>query len=119
MRTLRERGDRATTKLAAALTAVTSRDRSVPLSWVIAATSLGFVVVQLDVTVVATRFAPRAAVAGYLVGAFGGGWLVSMFSSASDRSTEAAMTGAFVYGPAVACAAFLGTLVVTGRSRPA
>jgi hypothetical protein len=37
-----------------------------------------------------------AAVAGYLVGAFGGGWLVSTFSGASDRSTEAAMTGAFV-----------------------
>jgi len=60
-----------------------------------------------------------AAVAGYLVGAFGGGWLVSTFSGASDRTTEAAMTGAFVYGPAVACVAFVVTLVVTGRSRPA
>jgi hypothetical protein len=59
-----------------------------------------------------------AAVAGYLVGAFGGGWLVSTFSSSSDRSVEAAMTGAFVYGPALACAAFIITLLLTGRARP-
>jgi uncharacterized membrane protein YeaQ/YmgE (transglycosylase-associated protein family) len=60
-----------------------------------------------------------AAIAGYLVGAFGGGWLVSTFSSSSDRSVEAAMTGAFVYGPVVACVAFIVTIIVTGRSRPA
>jgi hypothetical protein len=60
-----------------------------------------------------------AAVAGYVVGAFGGGWLVSTFSSSSDRSVEAAMTGAFVYGPAVACAAFIVTFILAGRSRPA
>jgi uncharacterized membrane protein YeaQ/YmgE (transglycosylase-associated protein family) len=60
-----------------------------------------------------------AAIAGYLVGAFVGGWLVSTFSASSDRSVEAAMTGAFVYGPVVACAAFIVALVITGRSRPA
>ena len=48
------------------------------------------------------------ALAGYLIGAFGGGWLVTRFSSnMHDRSTEAAMTGAFVYGPALALIAFI------------
>ena len=48
------------------------------------------------------------ALAGYLIGAFGGGWLVTKFSSnAHDRGTEAAMTGAFVYGPALALIAFI------------
>jgi hypothetical protein len=60
-----------------------------------------------------------AGIAGYIIGGFGGGWLVSTFSGSADRSTEAAMTGAFVYGPALACAAFIATLVFTGRSRPA
>jgi hypothetical protein len=60
-----------------------------------------------------------AGIGGYLLGAFGGGWLVSMYSSSSDRSVEAAMSGAFVYGPAVACAVFIVTLVLSGRSRPA
>jgi hypothetical protein len=64
-------------------------------------------------------FSFLAAVAGYVVGAFGGGWLVSTFSSSSDRSVEAAMTGAFVYGPAVACAAFIVIFILAGRSRPA
>jgi hypothetical protein len=58
-----------------------------------------------------------AALAGFLAGAFGGGWLVSTFSGAPDRSVEAAMTGAFVCGPAAACAAFIITLQLTGRSR--
>ena len=40
---------------------------------------------------------------GYLLGAFGGGFLVSALSSNThDRSVEAAMTGAFVLGPLVA-----------------
>lgn len=59
-----------------------------------------------------------AAVAGYLIGAFGGGWLVSTLSGSADRSVEAAMMGAFVYGPAAACAAFIITLLLTGRSGP-
>ena len=46
--------------------------------------------------------------AGYLIGAFGGGWLVTKLSSnMHDRSTEAAMTGAFVYGPVLALIAFI------------
>ena len=40
------------------------------------------------------------AIPAYLVGAFGGGFLVSLLSSNThDRSVEAAMTGAFVFGP--------------------
>jgi hypothetical protein len=60
-----------------------------------------------------------AAIAGYVVGGFGGGWLVSMFSRSSDRTVEAAMTGAFVYGPAVACLAFIIAFFLVGRTRPA
>jgi cytochrome bd-type quinol oxidase subunit 2 len=48
------------------------------------------------------------AIAGYLIGAFGGSWLVTKLSSnMHDRSTEAAMTGAFVFGPALALIAFI------------
>jgi len=48
------------------------------------------------------------AVPGYLVGAFCGGYLVSMLSSnVHDRSLEAAMTGAFVFGPLAAVIAFI------------
>ena len=60
-----------------------------------------------------------AAIGGYLLGAFGGGWLVSVFSTNQDRSVEAAMTGAFFFGPVVASIAFIVVLVRTGRSRPA
>jgi len=43
------------------------------------------------------------AIPAYLVGAFGGGFLVSLLSSNThDRSIEAAMTGAFVLGPLAA-----------------
>jgi hypothetical protein len=52
------------------------------------------------------------AVGGYLVGAFGGGWLVTEFSSnMHDRSVEAAMSGAFFFGPMLAVAAFITALV--------
>jgi hypothetical protein len=55
--------------------------------------------------------------AGYLVGAIGGGWLVSLLSSnVHDRSVEAAMTGIFVVGPLVAAVMFAIGFV---RSRPA
>lgn len=48
------------------------------------------------------------AIAGYLIGAFGGGWLVTKLSSnMHDRTTEAAMTGALIYGPALALVAFI------------
>jgi len=59
-----------------------------------------------------------AAIGGYLLGAFGGGWLVSTVSSTQDRSVEGAMTGAFFIGPAVALIAFIIVMVRTGRSRP-
>lgn len=47
------------------------------------------------------------ALPSYLLGAFGGGYAVSVFSSnAHDRSLEAAMTGAFVFGPLAALVGF-------------
>ena len=56
------------------------------------------------------------AVAGYLVGAFGGGYAISVLSSNShDRSVEAAMSGAFVTGP---IGAVMGALVGALRTRP-
>ena len=46
-------------------------------------------------------------IAGYLCGAFGGGFLVSQLSSNTfDGDVEAAMTGAFVTGPLLAVIAF-------------
>lgn len=49
-----------------------------------------------------------AALAGYALGGFGGGFLVSLLSSnRHDRSVEAAMTGAFVTGPIVALLALV------------
>ena len=48
------------------------------------------------------------AVPGYVVGAFGGGYALSVLSSNThDRSLEAAMTGAFLFGPLAALAAFV------------
>jgi hypothetical protein len=45
---------------------------------------------------------------GYLCGAFGGGWLVTQMSSNTfDGGVEAAMTGAFVFGPLVGLIAFV------------
>jgi hypothetical protein len=60
-----------------------------------------------------------AAIAGYLAGAIDGGWVVSTFSHKSDRTVEAAMTGAFVYGPPLASVAFAVAFIMTGRSRRA
>ena len=54
--------------------------------------------------------------AGYLAGAFGGGLLVSAFSSNHfDRAMEAAMTGAFVTGPLAGLAAFVAGAWKAGR----
>jgi cytochrome bd-type quinol oxidase subunit 2 len=48
--------------------------------------------------------------------AFGGGWLISEFSSnRHDRALEAAMTGAFVLGPIGAVAGLIVALVFTRR----
>jgi hypothetical protein len=56
-------------------------------------------------------------VLGYVLGALGGGFLVSAFSSNThDRSVEAAMTGAFVVGPLIGV---LGALLGIWRSKPA
>ena len=47
------------------------------------------------------------ATAGYVIGAFGGGFLVTMVSTNRfDRSMEAVMTGAFYTGPLVALIGF-------------
>ncbi len=45
-------------------------------------------------------FGCLGSIACYFVGAFGGGFLISVMSSNThDKSVEAAMTGAFVTGP--------------------
>jgi hypothetical protein len=56
------------------------------------------------------------AVAGYLLGAFVGYWVITWLSSnAHDRSVEAAMTGAFVCGPLGALIAFFAGFVLARR----
>jgi hypothetical protein len=59
------------------------------------------------------------AIGGYLVGAFGGGFLINVLSSNQfDRSMEAAMTGAFVTGPLAGVIAFIVGFVRSGRAGP-
>lgn len=56
------------------------------------------------------------AVGGYLIAAFAGYWLIEWFSSNThDRSLEAAMTSAFVWGPFGALIAFIAGFVASGR----
>lgn len=56
------------------------------------------------------------AAAGYLVGAFGGGYAISVLSSNThDGSVEAAMSGAFVTGP---IGAVMGALLGAVRGGP-
>jgi hypothetical protein len=56
------------------------------------------------------------AIAGYGAGALAGYFLVVQLSSnGHDRSVEAAMTGAFVFGPAAALFAFIAGVVRAGR----
>ena len=60
-------------------------------------------------------------VPAYVVGAFGGGWLISVFSTNQhDRSMEAAMTGAFVLGPLAAVIGFVAGAwrSPVGKDRP-
>ena len=55
-------------------------------------------------------------VAGYVVGAVAGNFLVTAFSSNThDRSVEAAMTAAFVLGPLAAVTAFVAGFLRAGR----
>lgn len=57
-----------------------------------------------------------AAIGGYLVGLFGGMLLIETFSSNThDKSLEAAMTGAFVFGPLVAMVAVIALSVFRSR----
>ncbi len=59
------------------------------------------------------------AVPGYLAGAFGGGYLLYALSSNQyDRSLEASMTGAFVFGPLAALVAFIAGAVRGGPPTP-
>jgi len=58
------------------------------------------------------------AIGGYLVAAVAGYFLNGQFSSNThDRSVEAAMTSAFVFGPLGAVAAFVVGLVRGGRGK--
>lgn len=53
-----------------------------------------------------------AGIAGYLVGAFGGGLLISsLTSNTHDASVEGAMTGAFVTGPLLGLTALIVAFV--------
>jgi hypothetical protein len=57
------------------------------------------------------------AIAGYLVAAVASYFLVGLLSSnVHDRSVEAAMTSAFVFGPLGAVAAFVTGFIRGGRS---
>jgi hypothetical protein len=57
-----------------------------------------------------------AAIGGYLVGLFGGMLLVETFSSNThDKSMEAGMTGAFVFGPLMAVVAVIATVAFRSR----
>jgi uncharacterized membrane protein YeaQ/YmgE (transglycosylase-associated protein family) len=59
-----------------------------------------------------------SAIVFYFIGAFGGGFLISVFSANThDRSTEAAMTGGLVIGPLVAILAGIVGVVVSGNSQ--
>jgi uncharacterized membrane protein YfcA len=56
-------------------------------------------------------------VLGYVLGAVGGGFLVSLLSSNThDRSLEAVMTGIFAIGPLVSVVAFVVGFI---RAKPA
>ncbi len=56
-------------------------------------------------------------VAGYLVGAFGGGVLIDALSAnAHDRAVEAATTGAFVTGPLGAVVGVAGALLLARKN---
>jgi hypothetical protein len=60
------------------------------------------------------------AVAGYIAGTAAAIWLVEELSSNThDRSVEAAMTGAFVFGPIVAVICGLVGAARAGRRPPA
>ena len=58
------------------------------------------------------------AVPAYMLGAFGGGYLIAVMSANThDRSVEAAMTGAFVCGPIAAILGFIVGAARASRSR--
>ena len=60
------------------------------------------------------------AVVGYLIGAFGGGYLLSKFSTnMHDRGMEAAMTGAFFFGPVAGVLGFVAGLMRSLKERDA
>lgn len=60
-----------------------------------------------------------AAIGGYLFGLFGGMVLIEISSSNThDKSVEAAMTGAFVFGPLAAVLAVITLLVFRSRHSP-
>jgi hypothetical protein len=56
------------------------------------------------------------ALAGNVLGALGGGYLVSLASNTNDPSVEAAMTGALVTGPLIALIGFVPAFARTKRA---
>ena len=62
-------------------------------------------------------FALAGVLAGYLVGAFGGGILIDALSANThDRSVEATMTGAFVTGPLGAVVGLIAALLLARKN---
>jgi hypothetical protein len=60
-----------------------------------------------------------AALGGYLVGLFSGMVLIETLSSNThDKSVEAVMTGAFVFGPLAAVFAVITLLIFRSRHSP-
>ncbi len=60
------------------------------------------------------------AIVAYLIGVFGGGYLVSLLSSNQhDKEMEAAMTGAFVFGPLAAIFGFVIGMIRSSHRTPA
>jgi hypothetical protein len=56
------------------------------------------------------------AIVGYIGGALGGALLVTLFATPkSDKSVEAAMTGAFFTGPLVAIVACIAGIVLSKK----
>ena len=55
---------------------------------------------------------------GYVVSAFAGYWAIELFSGNTfDRSLEASMTSAFVFGPGGAIIGLIAGLILGGRKR--
>jgi hypothetical protein len=58
-----------------------------------------------------------AAVVAYPIGALAGGWLTSIFMKGDNPDLAGLMAGTFMFGPALACLAFIGMIVIKREER--